>query len=67
MSKLDKALLEFVKRTDGQVPRKIYMGYDILKDVMLGNGWIKIDKVHMCYEGIPFFIVQQDHDHLEIY
>ena len=67
MNTLDKALLEFVRRTDGQVPRVIYIGWNVLAEVMKSDRRFQVDTYNKMYQGIPYFRVTNDDEHLAIF
>jgi hypothetical protein len=67
MNALDKALLEFVRRTDGQVPRVIYIGWNMLAEVMKSDRCFQFDTKSKMYQGIPFFRVSGDDGHLAVF
>lgn len=67
MNILDKALLDFVRRNDGKQPMVIYLGWDVLVDVMESDKRFQLDTRNHLYYGIPFYRVVHDDKHLAVY
>lgn len=67
MNALDKALLEFVRRSDGKTPTRIYMGWNVLNEIRTSDKYYQLDMVNRLYQGVPFYRVANDDDHLAIY
>ena len=67
MNALDKALLEFVRRSDGKTPTRIYMVWNVLNEIRTSDKYYQLDMVNRLYQGVPFYRVANDDDHLAIY
>ncbi len=65
MNKLDRAILEFVRRNDGKQPTVIYIGWNILVEVIQSSH--QLDMRNRLYYGIPIYRVAGEDDHLAIY
>lgn len=66
MNKLDKALLAFWANNDGKQPTVIYIGWNVLRNILVSDKAWHLDRHRKLYNGIPYFIVRND-DHLAIY
>lgn len=66
-TKLDQALLDFVRRTN-RTPVVIYAGWNVLFEVRKDNQMCyHLDLRNKMYQGIPFYRVANEDDHLAIY
>lgn len=68
MTKLDKALLDFVRNTDGKTPTVIYAGIDILNELRMHNSsYYQLDFKNGLYCGILLYMVSGEPEHLAVY
>lgn len=67
MTKLDRALVTFRTSTNRN-PKVIYLGWNVLNEVrMSAFPWNQLDLAKKTYQGIPFYRVANEDDHLAIY
>lgn len=66
MTRLEQALLDFVRTTQRQ-PVVIYMGWEVLKEVRMSDICYQLDLANNLYQGIPWFRVANADNHLAIY
>lgn len=67
MNALDRALLDFWANNDGKVPTRIYIGFNVLNEVWKTDKYYQFNMIDKMYQGIPYFIIHNDEDHLAVY